>query len=271
MNSLEISTVNFIIIHMINFFVIVIFFIITPAKPANPIICIKKRLLAILTRDPEQRLDKEIKKAIGKKEFKQLKRNKSLSPEQLTHQLLSNIKKNGYSSFPLLYKINNKITMTPAEHFALQYYTFHAGHQNINNYLRASYKVIPIWEEIITLINQSLSKHDRLSGLVYRGTSLPIEQIKKLKIDSTFQDKAFLSASTNTNSLKMYAHTTDQQKEAVLFHIISKNGLMIDDSTAMTSEAEILFRPNTKFLIISKYEQDNFWIIKMTELLPSQK
>lgn len=142
-------------------------------------------------------------------------------------------------------------------------------HRSLNRYLRDTDtlgrrhdKAVPAF---IDQLNIALEKLDVFEGLVYRGMELPPEAtrqwVKQLTTPgAVFFDPGFLSATSNARAkFPGNIHLT----------IISKSGRPVQEFSKFAQEAEVLFRSNTKFRVLSVSSDDeiNRYDVALEEIL----
>lgn len=147
-----------------------------------------------------------------------------------------------------------KILKKAKEFSPLNNYTEHQW--RINSYLR-NWEWLESTKIKANQVIDELKKLPKYDWDVYRWVS-KYEWIEDLKIWDTFSDKAILSSSQS----KIVA---DRFADDVLFEIKSKTGRDIWNFGTMKSEQEVLFLPNTKFVIEDIVNTKDKTIIKMTE------
>ncbi|CAB9502281.1 expressed unknown protein [Seminavis robusta] len=86
-------------------------------------------------------------------------------------------------------------------------------------------------------------------GTVYRGSKWRAEWSYEMQTGAIFADRGFLSTSTDDNIAKNFK--ANANGDGVFFEIVSKTGQLISGSSKHEHEAEVLFRPNTMFRILS--------------------
>ncbi|WP_276680943.1 ADP-ribosyltransferase domain-containing protein [Thalassolituus oleivorans] len=137
-------------------------------------------------------------------------------------------------------------------------------YQPINNGLRgfdpdAQQK----WSRVANDADRALEKMAENPNLRYEGTVIRGDQFDDNLIEQLFpeggihSDNAFKSSSKNLE--KPFQGNTQLK-------ITSKTGVNIEDIAVLPSEEEVLFRPNTKFKVISKSKVDGINIIELEEL-----
>ncbi|WP_218715845.1 ADP-ribosyltransferase [Nocardia sp. No.11] len=109
-------------------------------------------------------------------------------------------------------------------------------------------------------IDTALSKLPNYDGVVYRGTDLPADVIAKYKPGEVITEDAFVSTSRNSSG---------SFPGNVQFEIASKTGKDIEQYSRIPNaadEAEVLFRPGSKFYVVDNYvDSSGKTIIKMAE------
>ena len=125
----------------------------------------------------------------------------------------------------------------------------------INSSLRSG-SVVPEVKEKVDWISSALSKLSKADpnmvykGTVYRGTDLPTNIKDSLQPGATYSDPAFFSTSMKPEQAQAFS-------KGIVFQIESKTGVNVAKKSNIPSEAEILFRPCTLFMIKSREEVDH--------------
>lgn len=140
---------------------------------------------------------------------------------------------------------------------AISYYT-ESAYLRINRSIREnSANELPLVLTNIKLMISGLNKLPSYQGVSYRGIGWgnkdpDAETISKVTkrydethINSLFQDKGFLSTTNDSKAHFLCA--------PFIYKIYGKSGKDIADFSTRPEEAEVLFRPLTKFLILKKY------------------
>lgn len=99
----------------------------------------------------------------------------------------------------------------------------------------------------------------KFRGTTYRGTPMTEDKVHERfpDVGEIYTDKGFSSSTTDPN--KAFAGNVQMKIE-------SKSGVMIDDISAIPSEDEVLFKPDTKFRITKKEQSsDGTWHIDLLE------
>ena len=112
-------------------------------------------------------------------------------------------------------------------------------------------------------------------GVSYRGVELVEEAaerlVKDLDVGHVYVDKGLMSTSLKRDIAESFGGITSKKGSGVLFKINGKSGKPISAFSvgdAADFEHEILFRPNTKYVITSKTKVKGKWLIEMDELEP---
>jgi hypothetical protein len=117
------------------------------------------------------------------------------------------------------------------------------------------------WGLGISMADRGLSRLPAHEGWVHRGVeSLPAEALAKYEIGKTVTEEAFTSSSYEQGA---------QFTGKVQFNILSKEGRRIDALSRSESEKEVLFRPNSKFIVTDKIQDGDVVIITMEEVVIS--
>ena len=173
----------------------------------------------------------------------------------------------------LLQKVRKRQEFNPRhDKKAIKDYTS-KGFEDINKALRSG-KAIPVdIQKRVDAIICAMSKEDKhmpiYHGTVYRGVKLPSSIHKMLRANATFSDPAFLSTTSQRDR-----HFGSAGEGATVFEIESKTGVDISKKSSASKrvEAEVLFRPNTMFMIKSVKRNEPYYhfgmktVVKMVEL-----
>ncbi|AFY38212.1 hypothetical protein Lepto7376_1893 [[Leptolyngbya] sp. PCC 7376] len=143
---------------------------------------------------------------------------------------------------------------------ALIYYTSESeGYRQINRLLRGEMmkfantekaigwnvaKAKRDYTQHIKFINEALNKLPNHGGVVYRGTTIDPKQLAKYKVGQIVTEKGFLSTSSNLAIGQAFSGN-------VFYSIVSQTGKAIKDLSEFSGEDEVLFRPDTKFKVLS--------------------
>jgi ADP-ribosyltransferase exoenzyme len=142
-------------------------------------------------------------------------------------------------------KLNPKSVLDKSDQIAMRDYTG-SNFEKINGQLRMG-KTTVAMKKRIAAIQTAMDKLQIFKGIVYRGVpSLPEVVRAGLVVDAVYCDQAFLSTSREE---KQALEFCKDSKTALLFEIVSKTGVDIQADSMFTDEAEVLFRPGTRFLI----------------------
>ncbi len=153
--------------------------------------------------------------------------------------------------------------LTDDEIVALHAYTG-KYYRKINPRLRGDKSIDANWDTVADDANSALEKLGRVEGRTHQGTTFRgIEQMsdadvnKLFNVGEDFSDPAFMSSSpVETNAFKGDVKLT----------IDSKTSVKVDDLSAIPQETEVLFKPNSKFNVIDKLQDENgVWQITMRE------
>ncbi len=148
--------------------------------------------------------------------------------------------------------------LSDAQRLAIHMYT-QEGWKDINEELRSkkpSYYVYGVARVIDAGLERLPPVGDDIK--LYRGTQLPQNVIKRLKVGATFKDPGFLS--TTTNAKQAFEGN-------VQFTIRSKTGRKIDALSEFPKEKEVLFPSGSEFVIIDQtYEKDGVLNITMKQV-----
>ena len=140
-------------------------------------------------------------------------------------------------------------------------YTSQSGYSAMNPALRAEASSgTPIPPEVQTRIDNTIAGMDHLdpySGTTYRGTGVPEDVYTHLSGGKgDYSDPAFMSSSTRPSVAEGFENNLGSDKP-VSFEIEGRSGVDISPLSAYGGEAEILFRPGTKFDIIDSHLDKN--------------
>ena len=119
------------------------------------------------------------------------------------------------------------------------------------------------WAKVSSDTDKALEKMASNSNLRYEGTVIRGDQFDDAQIEKLFPvngihtDSAFKSSSKNLD--KPFSGNTELK-------IKSKTGINIEDVSVLPSEEEVLFRPNTKFKVISKTKVNGLYKIELEEI-----
>ncbi len=166
----------------------------------------------------------------------------------------------------ILRKQSNKDfdVLTDDEFIALHAYTSE-HYASINHLMRSGSIDGTPWESLAKSADAALVKLSSVDGRVYPGsvyrgiTKMDDSTINLLfEEGEIFSDPAFVSASSKP------AGSFGGDVEMV---ITSKSGVDVSDASAFPYESEVLFRPESKFKVISKTQSSSGkWIIEMIEI-----
>lgn len=143
---------------------------------------------------------------------------------------------------------NPRLASVPTEHLAaLRAYTGNEFYADLNRALRTgNVDDLQRLNPMIQNINRGLDQMPRFEGPVYRGTSLTPEQVAHYVPGEIVTESAFTSTSAQAG--KAFGGNTR-------FVIQSSTGRDISSLSVYSStEAEVLFRPGTRFRVISKLD-----------------
>lgn len=143
---------------------------------------------------------------------------------------------------------NPRLASVPTEHLAaLRAYTGNEFYADINRALRTgNVDDLQRLNPLIQNINRGLDQMPRFEGPVYRGTSLTSGQAARYVPGEIVTESAFTSTSAQAGSA--FGGNTR-------FVIQSSTGRDISSlSVYGSTEAEVLFRPGTRFRVISKLD-----------------
>lgn len=151
--------------------------------------------------------------------------------------------------------------ITVEEYLAINRYSQY-DYAPINGAFRTGDKTeLERWGSHIRLANQGLNKLPAYVGIVHRCVESG-QFLDGYIPGKTIIEKSFTSTSQDLRSTRSFGKTR--------FEIISKTGRDIKSCSAMQSvaarEKEVLFAPNTKFEVTSRFERDGETIIQLMEI-----
>lgn len=155
--------------------------------------------------------------------------------------------------------INSKIL----EHESLSINKYTGSfYDQINTYLRNGKKPSDeLYNSYINIASKGLNKLKSFEGDVYRGSGLNEAAfntyVKALNNGKPVIEKAFFSTSKDI---------TKKFDKNTIYKIKSKTGKLVEELSEYQSEQEVLFKPNTKFKIISAIKNDFGFEIEMEEI-----
>jgi hypothetical protein len=152
--------------------------------------------------------------------------------------------------------------LTGKENTAVRQYTT-CSYRKINGQLRRGTRLTQEVKTQVRLILSAMTKRERLPvhrGTVYRGSRLPPYLMDNLRPGATFCDRGFMS----TTKIEKVAFSS--MEGAVKFEIESKTGVDISKISSQKHEAEVLFRPGTKFEIVLVVHSNARLLVTMKEL-----
>ena len=157
----------------------------------------------------------------------------------------------------------NVVDLTRDEYLSLHVYTTNL-YDPINSGLRGlSPSDQEKWSNVSADADSALAKLSenselRYEGEAFRGDSFSDELLNDLfPVGGVHQDAGFKSSSYSPESAFPGNTTTV---------IVSKTGVKINDISVAEAEKEVLFRPGTKFRVMSREEVDGHNYIKLEEL-----
>lgn len=153
--------------------------------------------------------------------------------------------------------------LTFDEYLSVHVYTTNL-YKPINKGLRGfDPEALDKWAKVSSDTDKALEKMASNSNLRYEGTVIRGDQFDDAQIEKLFPvngihtDSAFKSSSKNLD--KPFSGNTELK-------IKSKTGINIEDVSVLPSEEEVLFRPNTKFKVISKTKVNGLYKIELEEI-----
>jgi hypothetical protein len=148
------------------------------------------------------------------------------------------------------------------ERSAVRQYTA-CAYTKINGQLRKGTGFSREVKTQVRLILSAMRKRPVHRDTVYRGSVLPQSVMDELHPGATFCDRGFMS----TTKIEKVAFIS--MEGSVKFVIESKTGVDISSISSLKHEAEVLFRPGTKFKILSVVADPSGWaalVVTMKEL-----
>ncbi|CAB3774618.1 hypothetical protein LMG29542_07996 [Paraburkholderia humisilvae] len=120
-----------------------------------------------------------------------------------------------------------------------------------NNYLKQGIELDDPVNRTAKNLDIALSKLPNSSEVVYRGITAPKGVWgKKIVAGDVINNNLFMSSSASLDYAKTFTGDADSDKEGVVFRILGRTGKNISSISrfqGMKGEAEVLFRPNTRF------------------------
>lgn len=140
---------------------------------------------------------------------------------------------------------------------ALYGYTTNPGYEMINPALRGSTELTPELEAFSQHASAGLDNLPPVNATTFRGIrSLPAEVLDQYQVGSTVSDKAFMSSDSQSAF-----------DGAIQMKIDGYSGRDIDFlSSHSATETEVLFKPDTKFVVTERSEQNGVTQISLKEL-----
>jgi hypothetical protein len=164
-----------------------------------------------------------------------------------------NIKKARSSALGALYQ-----GIPDAELLAIIMYTA-SYHQKWNAALREGNAAeVAKFAAAIKLASEGLAKLPDYQGVSYRGVGKLDAAALARYVPGQVTTEAFMTSSSHDKNASFGG--------SVRFEIHSKHGKVVEDISRFKSEAEVLYAPNTKFLVHSKTEVDGVTTIVMEEV-----
>ncbi|WP_034842305.1 ADP-ribosyltransferase domain-containing protein [Endozoicomonas numazuensis] len=162
------------------------------------------------------------------------------------------------------YHLNPDVSeLTRDEYLSLHVYTTEL-YRPINSGLRGFSPDDKVkWSKVVQEADSALEKMSKNSdlkfeGMIFRGDKFSDELIDKLFPEGgVHQDLAFKSSSHDPE--KAFSGNTQ-------IKIMSKSGVKIEDVSVISTESEVLFRPGTKFKVISKRRTGEKYFISLEEI-----
>ncbi len=138
-------------------------------------------------------------------------------------------------------------------------------YRKINPLLRGDTSKDENWKTVADDATKALEKLATIEDRVHKGNAfrgieeMPDELVNKLfNVGEPFSDPAFMSSATEESE----AFPGD-----VKLYINSKTAVRIDDISAHPKEKEVLFKPNTQFIVLDKSKNaSGQWVIRIEEI-----
>ena len=157
-------------------------------------------------------------------------------------------------------KIRFGSELTSAERQALHRYTG-SEFEEINKTLRKGLSN-DVALRLAELISQAIVKLPAYRGTVYRGATLPADEISKYIPGHIITEKQFISSSTRREISEQFG----KDDPRVIFIIKSKKGRAIAGASDYALESEVLFDKGTQFKVLSRDIINGVWQITEEEL-----
>ncbi|PZF84975.1 ADP-ribosyltransferase domain-containing protein [Jiangella anatolica] len=145
--------------------------------------------------------------------------------------------------------------LAAAQREALRHYTTVAGVTELNRYLRDPASTPePRRAELRRLAGDAiagLAALPRFTGVAYRGTTLPAEQLERWRPGVVVADRGFASASASA----AVAHAFRAGGNTFLT-IVGRSGADIRRLSLYEHEAEVLYPPGTRFRVLDRSWDD---------------
>jgi hypothetical protein len=147
-------------------------------------------------------------------------------------------------------------------------YTTDSGYQAMNEFLRTGHINGEPLDVVAQRVQAAVDGLDQLpthtGDVLYRGTNLPDEVFDSLKNGNDFSDPAFTSSSLSFDNAENFI---DLKKPNQTVFVIedSFSGVDIRPFSSAQGEAEILFKPSTKFDIVDVEDVDGVRYVRLKE------
>ncbi|MEG3843175.1 ADP-ribosyltransferase domain-containing protein [Microcoleus sp. herbarium14] len=164
------------------------------------------------------------------------------------------------------------LPLWPEEMAALIFYSSDNGYKQINSLLRGHLKEFEKnlydWQTLEQAKNDYLEQARFAAGalnalpnyklLAFRQTTLSADQIAKYKVGEIVTEHGFTSTSTGIVESEKFQGN-------VRYTILSQTGKLIQEYAKHPNEKEVLFRPGSKFKVLSVEEKEGKTFIRMME------
>jgi len=145
--------------------------------------------------------------------------------------------------------------LTLEEEAVLRFYTTNEGYKTFNQALRGGIPMTEFHQAQRNLLDRALEKlpishYNEAPEMLYR-----IENMENTRIDEVYQVdgeitlSAFLSTTYSEDAMKQ---AMMNRMHSHIVRIRGKSGRLIETSSTLRSEMEILFRPGTRFRVVNK-------------------
>jgi hypothetical protein len=140
--------------------------------------------------------------------------------------------------------------MTLLEEASIRFYTTNPGYKDLNKALRGEIPMTPLFQEQSNILSIALAKlpvstHNSSNTYLWRIENLSDAQFNSEYVKGSIRNKPAFYSSTYSETAIIDA--SRNRSHNVLVRIKGKNGKLIEDTSTLPSEKEILFNKNTKF------------------------